>query len=458
MRRIVLLLVLVAPIVSTFAAEDIHPGELVTLQVAVEEEQSYVVVLPKAYDPSRRWPVLYCMDARYRGELVAKVFQEAAENHGWILACSNNTASDGPVEPNIVAMRYLWYDTHSRFSIDDRRVYATGFSGLSRFLWHLPAMKVPLAGAIGVGGGTPWRALPEFEIPFVFYGVVGTEDFNWSEMHSLDSGLEERGVPHRLTQFEGPHSWPDPETAERAVRWMDLRAVRAGTAKAPRHAIESWLAADIERLRLLNERKQFAEAGDLADWIRRDYEGLVEEIELPEIDPKRVRQAREARDHLVTEELAWVSMIQRPVAVLLQPGMTRGEQFRARKQLDIEGWKKKAEGDDQTIAHSANRRLATVFGQLSFYLPNSFIERGEIERAMTSLDLAAEIDPDSARLNYQRARLLVMQGRHDQAVEELETLIEKIGQPGSVLADDENFESLAKNRRFLKLIGAEPEE
>jgi hypothetical protein len=91
--------------------------------------ETYALYLPDGYTPDRAWPILYILDPRSRGALAAERFRPGAEAFGYILASSNNSVSDGAMEPNLKSMRAMWADTHARFTIDDRRHYAAGFSG-----------------------------------------------------------------------------------------------------------------------------------------------------------------------------------------------------------------------------------------------------------------------------------------------------------------------------------------
>ena len=163
---------------------------------APRPEQTYALYLPKGYTPERNWPILYAFDARSQGKAVAALFQSAAETYGWIVVSSWNTASDGPIEPNFVAMRALWADTHDRFAIDESRVYAAGFSGTVRFSCIL-ALTAPgtIRGIIGAGAGFPFGTPPKRGNPFVFFGTVGDRDFNWYEMNDLDAALAAVGLP-----------------------------------------------------------------------------------------------------------------------------------------------------------------------------------------------------------------------------------------------------------------------
>ena len=93
---------------------------------------SYALYLPSAYSPQKPWPILYVFDPRGRGRLAAELFRDVAERRGFLVASSNNTESDNPEAPNDRVISILLEDTHGRLSIDERRIYASGFSGGAR--------------------------------------------------------------------------------------------------------------------------------------------------------------------------------------------------------------------------------------------------------------------------------------------------------------------------------------
>ena len=168
--------------------------------------------------------------ARTRDGPAAERFRAGAEKYGYILASSNNSQSDGPIEPNIEAMRAMWTDTHGRLRIDDRRVYAAGFSGTVRAACLL-ARTAPgtIAGIVGAGAGFPFDAPPRKGDPFVFFGTVGDKDFNYYEVTDLEPQLAAAGIAHRIEIFDGVHQWPPEELATRALGWMEIQAMKAGT-------------------------------------------------------------------------------------------------------------------------------------------------------------------------------------------------------------------------------------
>src|SRR3974377_1082775 len=113
-------------------SEDLPRGSVIPSVVCKNNpRQSYALYLPTWYDSRQKWPILFCLDPRARGRAPVDRFAEGAERSGVIVAGSNNSRN-GPMEPVREAIEAMVEDTHSRFSVDDSRAYAAGFSGGSR--------------------------------------------------------------------------------------------------------------------------------------------------------------------------------------------------------------------------------------------------------------------------------------------------------------------------------------
>ena len=138
------LLLLLAPrfaLILPAPQNDIPRGQIVEKVTCVQKpEQSYALYLPSNYDAGRKWPVLYAFDPAARGKLPVERFRDAAERFGWIVVGSNNSRN-AATQSSIEAWNAITRDTTERFSIDDRRAYAAGFSGgarVSRARWPAP--------------------------------------------------------------------------------------------------------------------------------------------------------------------------------------------------------------------------------------------------------------------------------------------------------------------------------
>jgi dienelactone hydrolase len=195
-----------------------EPGRSATLTCKDAPEHSYVYYLPRAYTPEKRWPILYCFSPNADGASFAKLYRDACEEAGWILAASNN-ARNGPWPPIEAAIRAMWKDTHERFSIDDRRVFTTGWSGGGRMAL-LFSMLHPVAGAAPIGGGAATDIDRGTKATAVFLVRGDRDPAAEDEQAGLEKRMREEGFRFALKRFAGAHELPSKKVAREAVRWL----------------------------------------------------------------------------------------------------------------------------------------------------------------------------------------------------------------------------------------------
>jgi len=430
---------------------------------AGQPDQAYSLYLPSSYTPDRRWPILYAFDARGQGRTVAELFQRAAETHGWIVVSSWNTASDvggsSPMEGNFAAMRALWADTHARFAVDDKRVYAAGYSGTVRFACTL-ALTVPgsIAGIIGASAGFPIGSPPRKDNPFAFFGTYGDRDFNYYEMRDLDRTLGALGLPHRIEGFAGLHEWPPVEIATRAVAWMELQAMKSGLREKAPALVEAEWAADRERARA---QAAAHPADALHTWtaMAAGYAGLRDAADIAEAEREaavlaaspacqkelREREERERRDK---------EMLARAPGILARgnPGNEPVTIAQIAAELKIPQLKERAASADPEESLAAQRILSTYEGQTGFYLPQSLFERKEYDRAIFMLSLAAEIRPEAPGPWVSIAAAHARKGKpgRKKALEALRTAVDK-GFSNPAVLDSEAFAGLRQDEEFQRI-------
>ena len=423
---------------------------------AGQADQAYALYLPSNYTPERRWPILYAFDARAEGRRVAELFQKAAETHGWIVVSSWNTASDGPMEPNFTAMHALWADTHARFAIDDSRVYAAGYSGTVRFACIL-ALTAPgtIAGIIGAGAGFPFGTPPKKDNPFAFFGTVGDRDFNYYEMNDLDAAMGALGLPHRIEHFSGLHDWPPADLAAQAVAWMELQAMKSGKREKNPALVEAEGARDRDRARAAAAAHP---ADALHTWsaMAADYAGLRDVSEArreaaalaasPACQQElRDRAARDRRDKDLLARAPGVLARSNPVNGPVTPAQIAAE-------LKIPELKARAASADVEESLSAKRILNTYLGQTAFYLPQSFLEKKEYDRAAFMLAITAEIRPEDPGPWVEIASIHARKGKagFKKALEALRTAVDK-GLSDPAQLDQEAFAGLRQEEAFQRL-------
>jgi len=453
-------LLLAAPAAAGEApAPGFPPGRIVDgIACAAAPTETYALYLPNGYTPDRAWPILYILDPRARGALAAEKFRAGAEKYGYILASSNNSLSDTAIDPNAVALRALWIDTHARFRLDDRRIYAAGFSGTVRASCALArAAPGTIAGIVGAGAGFPFDRPPQKGDPFVFFGTVGDKDFNYYEMMDLEPQLAAAGIPHRIEIFDGIHQWPPEPLATRALDWMELQAMKAGTRPKDAALVDSLWRDALERARAFEAAGDLFQAHRTWSGAAEDFAGLRDTAEAARktaelaANPSLQRdlKEREARLKHDKELLATAPGILAAVNPSGEP-VTLAQVVAALKIRELRSKAKSAKEPDERL--SAQRILNTIGVQTSYYLPQKFMGEKKYDQAVFVLSIAAEIDPESPFVFYNRAAAYARKGDRKKALADLRQAVEKGFKDAAALEKDADFESLRQDEGYKAIV------
>lgn len=326
-------------------------GQIVDRVVCqAQPEQSYALYLPLRYAPERKWPILYAFDPGARGRLPVERFADAAEKYGYIVVGSHNSRN-GPWKISEDAMQAMWADTQSRFSIDPRRIYATGFSGGARVACLMGLAVADVAGVIACGGGFPESRTPK-KVAFPFFGIAGTEDFNYIELKQVQRDLDAQRAPNRFEDFEGPHGWCPSPLCTAAIEWMELMALKTGRRAVEPALVDALLDRTLSRLHHLES------GGNLPALYRSytaaavDFQGLRDVAEFAQ-RAARLKDSKEVRDAQKRDR----QMEERQTR--LQDELTQADS--GQRQRIVEDLRKKAAIEEDTPERRVARRVLGSF-------------------------------------------------------------------------------------------------
>lgn len=435
------------------ASTDPRPGQLVDAVVTRRDPaQTYAVYLPKEWTPEKRWPVLLVFDPRSRGAHAASIFQDGAENLGWILISSNNTRSDGPWDPNLAAVNALIPEL-DRYSPDPRRLYAAGFSGGAMLAWVLATKTDLVRGVIGVGGRVPEGEPPPDRVGFAHYGFAGADDFNWREMLAIERLLEKGEAPHRFETFDGTHQWFAAEHAGRAMRWMEVLAMRQQLVERDDALIDR-LVSDETRAFDREKATDPIAAVERADAVAillegmRAPPGIVAEAGRMRLAPAFRRQKRD-RERWMNWETGMLRRLAAaitpdPEKAAVVPGRIAGD-LRVREVVD-----RAAESGEE--GRAARRVASSIHAQFSFYLTRAAFQRRDYREAESFLKIAVQVRPGDATSWYNLAAARARLGNGKGAIESLERAVSEGFSDRKHLEADEDFTSLRDDQRFRSVV------
>ncbi|HEX3532078.1 MAG TPA: hypothetical protein VH988_33890 [Thermoanaerobaculia bacterium] len=410
-------------------------GEVIERLAATQNPSlTYALYIPRGYRPEQPAPILYAFDSRGNAKDLTARLRAGAERYGWIVASPYGASNRVAMEDNFEIMSGLWADTHARLALNDRRVYAFGFSGLTRFVCML-GFTAPesLAGVIAAAGGFPLGHPPTRDTPFPVYATVGDKDFNYYELLDLDAKLAALGVPHHVEVFPGPHEWPPEAQATAALGWMELQAMQRGTrAKSPELIAALWDEA-LAHARALEAGGKPVDAVRAYTALAADFAGLREAKDLDDAAHRRAaleasaafqreRQARAERDSRDREYLERVPKI----LAAESPETHEDSLSQALSALSIADLKHRAlTAADPEERLSAERLLSAVYVQAALHLPQEAAERKQYDRAIFDLEIAGEIDPDLPQVPFRLAVTWAQKGDRKKALDALALAVEK---------------------------------
>jgi len=425
--------------------------------------QHYAVYVPSSYRANRPVPVLFIMDYRGRARVAAEVFRPAAEKYGWILMSSNDTASDQSPEPSLAALKAMWADAHDLFAVDPRRLYLAGLSGTARAAtWIANQVNGTVAGVIGASAGFSPDLEPSRNLSFLYFGTAGDADYNYWEMRSLERRLTELDVPHRMEYFAGTHGWMPSSLAMTALRWMELRAMKAGVRSVDPVLVEDAWWQGLQEVEALREAGRSAAASRRLMAMVRDFSGLrsdehmatifrlsLEVSSEPWLPSVVASEAAAAASHKARIEAAMAT-----IARAFPPGASLAIES-ANATLDRLGVPQLlalAGGRDQAAALDARRILSELDVQTGFYLPSAALQDGQAARAAFYLDLAKTINPDDPYAWYLRASVSARAGRTDEALELLSRAVTLGFRTLHAIETDRAFDPLRGHKDFEALV------
>jgi tetratricopeptide (TPR) repeat protein len=445
-------------------------GELVEgVVTAADPSQTYTLYLPPGYDPNspadRRYPALLIFDARGRGTWAAELFRPGAERFGWILISSDNTASDGSVEPNVRAVNALLPELAKRWAADPRRIYAAGMSGTVLVAWDVALQTGALAGVVAASGPRSAQLFEGTEkVDFAQYGTVGTEDFNFTEMRFMDHLLARLGAPHRLVIFDGRHGWMPPEIATRALGWLEIQAMRQGRRPVDPERVRASFGEELDRARALEERGELVAALRSYRELVEGYEGLAAVSEdLADVRRKAEKLASRPDTEREEKQLARLEAGEMGTRRLLgevSRDLRAAASARARpptpeqllERLEVRSLLETSKGEEGPAAQSARRRLAIISTQMSFYLRRLLWAQKAWREAATVLEVAATIQPERPELWYDLACARALDGHRKPALQALETAVDKGFSDVEHLESDPDLKALRGMDGYRALI------
>lgn len=424
--------------------------------------ETYALYLPGGFTPDRTWPLLISLDPGGRVMIPMNLFEEAAENGGYILICPTGVRN-GPVEPAVTALSTVWTDVITRLPIDGRRIYAAGFSGGARMASLFPLVTgQPLAGILACGAGLSQGVTPEQLADTLYLGVAGFADFNYAEMARLEQALNQRPRPAHFFHLDQAHQWPAAEICLRAVSLFDIQAMKDGL--IPRNT--SRLAEIYQReARAVTERSRQGDgyfAAREADSLHKLFSGLLTPAEMEALEQLKNQQQSKAFRRFQKEE---ANRLQRESDTLSRVAGVFGQirrgpdpdmnPVRLIAGLGLQTWVKLAAETDDPYESGLARRILSAVVDAARDETLTHLGRQQLVQAEMTAQIRCQAARGSRQYGpalYDHGCIHARMGRKKEAMKALREAVENGFSDRKLFMEDPDLASLRSNDDFQALL------
>jgi hypothetical protein len=206
-------------------AQDLQRGDIIdTVYCRQNKSYYYCLYLPSNYVSTQKYPVIYAFDPAARAKMPVELLRTSADVYGYILV-GVYSYKNGPVDFD--GVNVISEDISTRFNIDEKRIYTTGFSGGSRFASGVAILAGNIRGVIACGAGFMVNYPYESHHYFDYVGLIGNLDMNYREMCDNRSLMLKNNMPNRMFFFQAGHQYPSAYWMNQAVQWLEVRAMKS---------------------------------------------------------------------------------------------------------------------------------------------------------------------------------------------------------------------------------------
>lgn len=238
--------------------------------------ETYKLYLPKKFDGTGTWPIIFIFDMEGRNSQALNTFKVAAEEQGFLLASSNDISDTLSISKNILITSRMFQEVGALFPLNRNRIYTAGFSSGAKFAAIIPSFIKEVEGVISCGSFVPSVELLDEKNPFYFIGIVGNEDFNYTQMLQGRELLNKMKFPNNLLVFDGGEQWSDYSLLNKALKILVLSAMAKGNVSKNEEFVMNSYNQNLVELKLLINSGQFLKAYNLQSEIISVYRPHLE--------------------------------------------------------------------------------------------------------------------------------------------------------------------------------------
>ncbi len=246
-------------------------GTVIDSLVVPATGNTFSIYLPTSFDLDKNWPVLLGFDATGNTKDIAKVYKDAAEEFGYIVAISNFLENQKEKE-KIAYIPVFMNHIFSLFPIQKGRAYVAGMGEDAKLVSLLPAVYAKdIFGILAIGDTHQYIPAMKIGKSFYYMGIVNMNTHNYRDFLDNKTYLKSRAVPADVLVYEGDDELPDQELIKKALSTFTLQAMLKGRMPKDTAWVENLFQEDLKHITSYFDKGEFLYAHDEVKRIRLKY-------------------------------------------------------------------------------------------------------------------------------------------------------------------------------------------
>ncbi len=264
-------------------------GEIVdSLSVPSSEGSYYSIYLPKSFDLTKSWPILFGFNSNNSTNTITTLFRKAAEELGFIVVVTNFSKKSSINEKSKYVAFFMEH-IFNLFPIQKRRVYVVGTGNNGPLNSLLPLIYKEFNGVIAIGNSYYYNESVKVRRDFSYIGMVGNKNFRYQDFFNTKKYLRRRAVISDIYTYQGNEELPSEDLMVKALTSFTLQDMLKGKIQTDSTWVKNVFNKDFEEVTLLKTQGKYLVAYDELTRMRNRYRLFFDIDELKE-EQKKIRK------------------------------------------------------------------------------------------------------------------------------------------------------------------------
>lgn len=391
---------------KTIQTEEIKFNDIKQVKCKKDTGQSYAFYSPISKGKSALLPVIICFDPHGIGHNPIDSLKISAEKYGYMLVGSNNSRNGANNISYIV--NTLFDDVLTNCPVEKNRIYVCGFSGGARIAFSVSLAFPEIKGAICCGAGLADYNPEMLTRKLNYYGLVGNQDFNYLEVINSLKFNNPGKLNMIVESFNGKHAWPPAKLLDKAVKWMQLEAMKSSTIKKDKNLIEATYSEVLKNADELMKRKRVIEALQEYQNGKTMLDGLCS-----------LKKFIAASDK-ISQSAEYKNTVNQEYKIIENEGKLKEGYYIALTSKDTVWWRKEIRELSAVAINTSDEgkmfiRVKNFISMICYSFMQQSLIKDDLKQSEKILYVYSSVDPDNPDVYYFKSLLLLKENKKTEA-------------------------------------------